>query len=66
MHHRIARLFGPLPRLLRRPGRYASGPVGPTAHHLGSRASRAARPAVVLGVGVGSVGLPSVVVGGRK
>ncbi|QWA22494.1 hypothetical protein [Streptomyces osmaniensis] len=66
MRHRIARLFAPLPRLLRRPGRYSSGLVGPTVHHLGSQPARAARPAAVLGVGVGSVGLPWVIVGGRK
>lgn len=66
MRHCIARLFGPLPRLLRRRGRHPSGPVGPTVHHLGYRSARAARPAAVLGVGVGSVGLPWVIVGGRK
>ncbi|MGC9536081.1 hypothetical protein [Streptomyces sp. UG1] len=57
MRHRIARLFG---------RRYSSGPVGPTVHHTGSRPSRAVCPAAVLGVGVGSVGLPAVIVGGAK
>lgn len=55
---RLARLFGGR--------RYSSGPVGPTVHHIGSRPSQAATPAVVLGIGVGSIGMPSVIVGGKK
>lgn len=61
MRRLIARLFRRRPR--RRP---ATTPVGPTVRHTGSRPAQAARAGVVLGVGVGSVGLPSWVVGGTK
>ncbi|WP_159058806.1 hypothetical protein [Streptomyces caeruleatus] len=61
----MRRLIGRLFR--RRPRRHpATTPVGPTVRHIGARPAQAAHAAVVLGVGVGSVGLPSWVVGGAK
>lgn len=69
MRHRIARLFEPLLRFLRRPGRdscrcntaYAETPLvnGPTVHHAGSRPPQATPPVAVLGMGFGSYGLPA-------
>ncbi len=62
MRHRIARLVGPL-RRRRRPSQDSSV-NGPTVYHAGSGPSQAARPVAVPGIGIGSLGMPTVVVGG--
>lgn len=60
MRHRIARLIRSLLRLK------APAVKGSTVHHAGSRPWPTTPPGVVLGVGVGSIGLPAVIVGGTK
>ncbi|WP_159053080.1 hypothetical protein [Streptomyces regalis] len=62
MTHRIAHLFASLLRRLRRPVRNASRAVvnGPTVHHTGVHTPKeTVPPAAVLGIGVGSCGIPA-------
>ncbi|SDO37867.1 hypothetical protein SAMN04487981_110169 [Streptomyces sp. cf386] len=73
MRHPIARrFFEPLLRRLRtrtRPKRYACRCLnGPTVHHTGSRPRppQTPSPLAVPGIGIGSCGMPSVVVGGAR
>lgn len=69
MRHRIARwFFEPLLRFLRRRPRLHGCRClnGPTVHHTGSRPPRAAWPAVVPGIGIGSCGVPAVGVKGAR
>ncbi|MGW0184200.1 hypothetical protein ACWDV7_00340 [Streptomyces sp. NPDC003362] len=56
MTRRIARLVAALRRPLRRP----------TVQHTGSQPPQAEHPATVLGVGLGSLGMPVVKVRGGK
>ncbi|GAB2742989.1 hypothetical protein [Streptomyces bullii] len=73
MGHRIARVFTVL-RLLLSPTRFRPDPKddaarasGPTVHHVGPHSPRAAQPATVLGIGIGSLGMVHTVCaeGGR-
>lgn len=71
MRHRIARRFiEPLLHFLRRSSRRCACRclVGPTVHHTGARPPQAASPLAVpgIGIGIGSCGIPSVVVRGIK
>lgn len=65
MPHRIARLVEPLRQLLRRPGRDSSV-HGPTVRHVGFQPRHTARPVAVPGIGLGALGMPTVVVGGTR
>jgi hypothetical protein len=58
MRHRIARLFEPLRRLLRRPRRDLSGPL--------NTAYVEAPYVAVPGIGIGSYGQPAGVVRGKR
>ena len=60
MAHRITRLVAPLRRLLRRRRRLRADVHRPTVPHTGPQHPRTTRPAVVPGIGLGSLGMPTV------
>ncbi|MEV5337600.1 hypothetical protein AB0K93_03830 [Streptomyces sp. NPDC052676] len=60
MAHRITRLVAALRRLLRRRRCPRVDVHRRTVHHTGFRPPRAAEPAAVPGIGLGSLGMPAV------